>query len=443
VSIWTLDEWCELEIPNAVPSESDRELTSALSEGGRLEVDWLAAGARIRSTSWIGSVRFTTFGVEVRPKLVGGQSRVLTMVEYAIGLDALRRLPSERMYRGEQTGLIDIWCLLLAEESERLLSMGLLSDYRWEQEALPRLRGRIMARDQLLRRFGRLDLIECRYEDLVTDVWENQLVLRALLVGRRLTRRPDLSRRLAQLAVAFSEYCHPLDDAPGHQDDRLLYHRRNQHYKSAHHLALLMLRNVRLRDIYGTGTANAFAFLIDMDPLFESFVCRLVETALRDVRITVHRQASSSSILIDATTGRSYKSVRPDLLLVDPKAGATLPIDCKYKLYDRRRIDPGDIYQTFLYAYAYRVHHAVLPSALILYPSDDPAGSGGVELAVVEHSNVQAARLRSFSVPVAKLADDVESGALTGSAELTAIRELLVSELARQVPLAAGSAGSR
>jgi 5-methylcytosine-specific restriction enzyme subunit McrC len=434
VRIWALDEWREVEIPGAIPTDEDRELATALREGGRLEVDWLAKGARIRSTSWIGSVRFTSFGVEVMPKLVGGQSRVLAMVDYATGLDALRRLPSERDYRGEPRGLVDIWCLLLAEECERILSLGLLSDYTWEQEALPRLRGRIVARDQLVRHFGRLDVIECRYEDLVTDVWENQLLLRALLVGRRLTRRPNLSRRLTQLGAAFSEYCRPLDVPRDGPDDDLTYHRRNQHYRPAHQLALLLLRDVRLRDIYGTGSARAFAFLIDMDPLFERFVSRLVETALKDRGITVHRQASSSSILVDATTGRSYKAVRPDLLLEDPAKRATLPLDCKYKLYDWRRIDPGDIYQTFLYAYAYRVDHGVLPSAMILYPADDVAGSGGVQLAVVEHSNIQAARLRSYSLPVAALVDQVESGGLSRSGDLAALREILVSELARQAP---------
>jgi 5-methylcytosine-specific restriction enzyme subunit McrC len=197
-------------------------------------------------------------------------------------------------------------------------------------------------------------------------------------------------------------------------------------------VALLLLRNLRLGDFYGTGSATAFAFLIDIDRLFENFVSRLVGTALEG------RQASSSSILVDAATGRSYKAVRPDFLLEDPAARARLPLDCKYKLYDRRQIDPGDIYQTFLYAYAYRVHREVLPSAMILYPADDMAGAGRVQLAVVEHSNVQAARLRSYSLPVARLADQVASRELTRSAELDALREVLVSELARQVPSGSG-----
>jgi len=52
-----------------------------------------------------------------------------------------------------------------------------------------------------------------------------------------------------------------------------------------------------------------------------------------------------------------------------------LPVDAKYKLYDERNIATSDIYQTFLYAFAYGEEHPVQPTALVLYPASSSAGT--------------------------------------------------------------------
>jgi 5-methylcytosine-specific restriction enzyme subunit McrC len=44
-------------------------------------------------------------------------------------------------------------------------------------------------------------------------------------------------------------------------------------------------------------------------------------------------------------------------------------VDAKYKLYDDRGMSTADIYQNFLYAYAYGESHADCPRGVILYPT--------------------------------------------------------------------------
>ena len=45
-------------------------------------------------------------------------------------------------------------------------------------------------------------------------------------------------------------------------------------------------------------------------------------------------------------------------------------IDAKYKLYDERGFDPGDIHQTFLYAFALGTTSPdAVPTSLLLYPA--------------------------------------------------------------------------
>ena len=58
---------------------------------------------------------------------------------------------------------------------------------------------------------------------------------------------------------------------------------------------------------------------------------------------------------------------------------ARVAVDAKYKLYDQRKLDSGDVYQGFLYAYAFSgAGELAVPTAVLLYPSStrvEPSGS--------------------------------------------------------------------
>ena len=101
------------------------------------------------------------------------------------------------------------------------------------------------------------------------------------------------------------------------------------------------------------------------------FVFRLVDTLVAKADVRVHYQRADRSIILNASTGQPYARVVPDIL-VERRADATtrLAIDAKYKLYDERRLSSGDVYQSFLYAYAYGdTSGQTLPTALVVYPS--------------------------------------------------------------------------
>jgi hypothetical protein len=97
----------------------------------------------------------------------------------------------------------------------------------------------------------------------------------------------------------------------------------------------------------------------------------------RRAKFRVHYQRRDSSIILNADTLRSYSRVVPDLL-VETQAGANgarLAVDAKYKLYDVNKLQSGDIYQAFLYAYACGQHGGVVPpTAVLVYPASSESG---------------------------------------------------------------------
>jgi 5-methylcytosine-specific restriction enzyme subunit McrC len=109
-----------------------------------------------------------------------------------------------------------------------------------------------------------------------------------------------------------------------------------------------------------------------MNRLFEMFVYRLVDRLLEGTGRHVHYQRGDRSIILNASTNKPYARVVPDLLVEAPGPGPTMrvAVDAKYKLYDEQKLSRGDVYQSFLYAYAYGAEGSSgLPAALLVYPS--------------------------------------------------------------------------
>lgn len=134
-----------------------------------------------------------------------------------------------------------------------------------------------------------------------------------------------------------------------------------------------------------------------MNRLFEAFVTRLLTDTLQPHGIRVLPQHRTLSIVIDEDLGTTYARVIPDLL-VDLPGGQHIPTDAKYKRYDDRRVDPGDVYQAFLYAFAYADPGPGSPASLILYPGT--SGSAGFRLAIQNISGLRGARIAALPVDI-------------------------------------------
>jgi 5-methylcytosine-specific restriction enzyme subunit McrC len=356
------------------PTESDVHLADKLMGDGsnpRLAVHWLANGeVDITASSWVGVVRFTHLDVHIVPKLVGGALRVLRMLDYAAGINMLRRLPANRPLPGNGSDLFDLICLLLAEESEVLIRDGLLRDYRATDDTIKVLRGRLRCRDQYLRHFGRLDRLECRFDEYDSDTPENQLVAAALILARRRAQDPDIRFALARLGGVFAEACQPTTAEIDWYDSAIQYDRRNTHYRSAHELSRLVLRGAAFDDLYDTTGGNVTAFLIDMNKVFEQFATRLVSEALAGTSLRSSAQRRIRAVICNDQTKKSHSTITPDLVVEDVATGRSVPVDIKYKQYDVRKISTSDLYQSFLYAYALG-DDSEERRAGILYPTND------------------------------------------------------------------------
>jgi 5-methylcytosine-specific restriction enzyme subunit McrC len=381
-------------------SAGDRKLAEALSSGeGRLRVTELTDSIRFDASAWVGVVRFTNVEVRVVPKLVGENLGVLQMLEYSSGLGALARLESARTLASSRDGsLVDLLALLLAEASIQIAKRGILQDYVTRQEPLAQMRGRLLPFEQVVRHFGQVQTLECRFDELETDIVENQLLASALAIAKRVAVDSEARRLAARAHAVFSEVA---DAARANAETpELEYNRRNEHYRPAHLLARMFLRNLAINDLYSPGSSDSFAFLLDMNRLFEDFVTKVLFSVFADTEVRVRPQARDKTLIRDGRTGKPYAAVIPDILL-ERTSGRSLriPLDAKYKLYDDRKIEQSDIYQTFFYAWAYAdpTDEADAP-AFVLYPGE--GGSVGAHLVAHTSLGTKGASIRAIPIDV-------------------------------------------
>lgn len=406
--------------PSGKPTPADLKMAEKLSAGSaRLDVRWLADGqVEVKASSWVGVVQFSEVQIRVVPKLVGGSLRVLRMVEYANGIRLLSHLPPDQRLPADGTDLFHLIVMALVQEAKELIRDGLIRDYRPTEDSLTVLRGRLRMRDQFLRRYGTLHRLECQFDEYDGDIPENQLLAAALSAAATRVTDDALRADTRGLAGVLAGTCEPPTHDPEWYTRRIHYDRRNSRYRAAHELAVMVLQGLALNDLHSISHQGITAFMLDMNAVFERFVTRLVSQALAGSPLQVSAQQSFGAVVVDESTGGTYTTIRPDLVVVDTRSGRKVPVDIKYKLYEDKKFGTGDIYQLFTYAYALGATESTR-NAGVLYAATAPVS--GPALRIKPQAGVAGAHIRGAGLDVAGLVDALD-GALSESA-LSTVRE--------------------
>ena len=420
-----LTEWTSEVYQDVALMPEDRAVVEKLSAStdDRVQIEELRQGLRVRTRSWVGVVRLPTVEIRIEPKVTGDQLGLVRLLDYASGLDALARLPDGATLKAAGDSLLELFVLLFVEASEQVLRRGLLSGYVEREDDLPIVRGRILADRQVLERFGQLDRIICRFDELEHDIFENQLLTAVLQVASPLVTSVGLQRRISRLRGVLEPVCDTdqLDLAGARRT--VTYNRLNAHYETAHRLGWILFDALGIDDLLASGDVRSFSFLLNMNQLFERFVTRAVEQMLPAARYRVSSQVSFKSVVWNVSGQRPYANIIPDVVVErQGQSDCRVAIDAKYKLYDERGFDQGDIYQTFLYAFTLGATASDgLPTALLLYPAtaEEP---GSTRLRIRRSTGGAGAEIVGIGLPIAALLKE-----LTAASGETPLRDRLAT----------------
>ncbi|MFG2512602.1 McrC family protein [Streptomyces sp. NPDC048584] len=358
----------------------------ALQARGRLGLEQIPTGWRLKAGATVGLLVLDRIRLVMEPKFALSGDRLMDWLAYALGAPA-PLLVASRHWTTNPEGYADLVVAALLEQCEQLLREGLHRDYVRRQTLEPVLRGRLDVAAQATRRYGQLDKLHVRTFDRETDIWDNRILGTALHMARTLTTSPNLARGLHAIADAFPKAAPA--DAALHALDRTQYTRMNTRYRAAHTWARLLLRGGGVTDILTDRGTAADGLLLAMPALWEAVVRRLATDAALPHGMHTVPSSGAAGITVRGDLGIT-SAFRPDVLISLPGHDSTvrtlLPVDAKYKRYDRHGVGAADVHQLLSYSAGYTPSDD--PRAVIVHPRtgghshrvlqvDSPRGSLG------------------------------------------------------------------
>lgn len=304
----------------------------------------------IRATAHVGTVVLGGVRILIRPKV--SNANLFHLLE--AGGDALSVRPEAFEY-DRTSDLVPSFATFFARVAEAALGRGVHRAYEEREEPLVALRGRV-ATAAVQRQLGLSVPVTCRFDDYTADVVLNRIIKAATDRLRRLRGVTSTTRAaLASILVRLEEVS-PLQGLELRTATR--FNRLNMHYRAAERLARMVLQGSSLMDL--VGDAEAGAFLVNMNALFEEFV----EARLREYLLGRMQVEGQAKRWLD--TGHRVVQIVPDLIF--SRGGPPLYVgDTKYKLLvDEDRGRNPDYYQLLAYTTALDVHEGVL-----IYCHDD------------------------------------------------------------------------
>lgn len=340
-----------------------------------------AGGAReLRAAQHVGVVRFAGRTVQVLPKIY--RSGVVTPAERVH--EATRNLLHLLAYAGRlpvrEHALAplarqgDDWFEILT----RLFATHLLEEwqrgahrrYQTIEDELPVLKGKWRVAESL-RRPARAHVFPVAFDEFTADNALNRIFRFVTERLWRLTRDADNRRTLGDLRQWMEEVMLPAHVNAGEAAPAALLTRLNARYEPLLNLARLFLEGGSLR--LASEDFETFAFVFDMNKLFESFVFNFI----RRHRERILPPALHTCDLLPQSHGaphylaRNERGVRvfqlhPDIAF---RRGTNFPLllDTKYKRLKptdaKLGISSADFYQMHAYAHRYNC-----PRVVLLYP---------------------------------------------------------------------------
>jgi 5-methylcytosine-specific restriction enzyme subunit McrC len=361
----------------------DRDLAALEKMNRSLGVDILvpAVSGRerlMRASAHVGIVRLSGRTIEILPKLYRGQEdrraaaaeathNLLHLVAMAGGFSVREHSVAPLLSRVSDWFeiLTHLFTTHLMEEWQR----GPAKSYQVVDEDLSMLKGKWRLPDQL-RRPAQPQVLAVSYDEFTADNDLNR-VLRYVVQRLFLLTRDPANRHTLEVLRRWMDGVTLLRCVTISDVERVQLNRLNRRFEPVLNLARLFLDGSALQ--LSAGDVDTFAFVFDMNALFEAFV---VNTIRRNRDEILPPALASCELLPQSMSAIRYLAhdeyhpvfhLKPDLAF---RQGGAFPLllDAKYKLLDitapSLNISQPDLYQ--MYAYANRFE---CPCLLMVYPT--------------------------------------------------------------------------
>lgn len=300
------------------------------------KLDWKTLNAR----QYCGILNFDNQDFYILPKIANHNDEqnlnifiYMLMYAYDVKLFNEDTSLSENL---KSNNILEVFVQMFASNLLAELKKGIYKEYITQQDNLPVLKGKYLINENLKYNFTK-NKIYCEYDEFSPNSSLNQFFLYAIKYLQKFIKNKKL---LKQCELIFDEVEYKSVDI--NKLDRINFSRLNQRFKTSFEIAILLLKqSIPLF----SQDKKSFAFLFDMNALFEKFIAKIVKEL--DDNAKIQNQDNFNDLIL-----------KPDIILKNQI------IDTKYKkIKSIEDIKQSDKLQAFAYGVNYRVDNVML-----LYP---------------------------------------------------------------------------
>lgn len=316
-------------------------------------------GTQIKGRNYVGIIKYWEEGTEntinIYPKIMEGvekealsalfQNNLIFWLSYCKYL----RLPNYKSSLDtKKEDLLQVLIYYFSKYTKELFATSLYQNYIEIRRELGTVRGRIDMPEYIRRNLstGRWHRISCVYQQFQLDNRFNRIVKHVARLLLPLATDSITKKNLRDIIYVLDEvkdiHCTP------HDCDKVRFNQMFREFETVlSYCRLFLTSSISYHD---KSRHQLFAFLLDMNALFEDFIAGFVERHLP------HKNYRSQSKGTNLTT-KSYE-LKPDFI------NDECIIDTKYKsLVDQNSVSQADLYQLVTYAIRHKRKHLTL-----LYP---------------------------------------------------------------------------
>jgi len=312
----------------------------------------------LKTQQYCGILNFEDKDYYLLPKIAGKNDEknldifiYMLVYAYDIKLEA-KDIASCKNHKTEK--ILEFFIQLFAKGLLKEFGRGVYKEYITEQDNLTTLRGKYLINENLKYNHVK-NKIYCEYDEFSMNNMLNQFFLFALKSLLPYTKNKKLLKQCELV----------LDEVEYKQFDintlKINFHRLNLRYRNSFEFAILLLqKSIPLF----SKDKKSFAFLFDMNMLFERFVGKMI------------KELEPATLLQSCDTYGDL-ILKPDIIVKD------LIIDTKYKkLGEKNDIKRDDKFQMFVYGKNYGIKNTMLlyPKHLEHFDYDLVLGEKGEEV---------------------------------------------------------------
>ncbi len=327
--------------------------------------DW----GKVKASHYCGIINFNNIDYYILPKIANRDDEqnlniFIYMLMYAYDIKLFNENIASRDNL-KSNNILEVFIQMFANGLLNELKKGIYKEYITEQDNLPVLKGKYLINENLKYNFTK-NKIYCEYDEFSPNNTLNQFFLYVVKTLQKFVKDKKLLKQCELI----------LDEVEFTQIDinklNIHFNRLNQRYKTSYEVALLILQ--KTIPLFNQGK-KSFAFLFDMNSLFEKFIARMIKEQFEDVKIPKKSRKF----------GELY--LKPDIII----NSKNLIIDCKYKIIDKDKIATrDDRYQMYVYGNNFEK----IETTMLLYPKhlDD------IDTSIVLGNNDRKVELKMKSI---------------------------------------------